>query len=302
MMECFGGSKPRKHFAELMIRVIYVNHSFPKKFDSDNDNDNDQELPAIDVPDEDKYLPDEILLSVPTVLPCSDLIVRIQGHYDLLHEVSFVFNGRVFRPEEHLPHNCFESFEPVNEDFDFFRPRLVMCVALDSPLEGLGDNDDLNNTMLTTDSHDDEVDSMEEELERERQRAGRFKDPSALLDMRAELERTGCAPYIDMLQQAGYLEEGCFSQLTEETLTHTKGLYLPAQIRDRILQLGVKVREKLHKYYEHLEHNTVLAKSVLGDRRMSRSEASQVKATEAIVKLKTKKVDPVVRAKILAIE
>eukprot|EP01031_Cornospumella_fuschlensis_P034664 gene34664-41978_t len=297
-MDCFGGSKPKKLFAELLLRVIYIDHATPKKHGSDLD---DHDMQALDVPDEDKYLPDEILLSVPNVLTCTELIVRLQGHYDLLHKVSFVFSGRVLGPEEHLPQSCFESFEPVNEDFDFFRPRLVMCVAVDCPLD-LDDHDDMDNTMLTADSHDDEVDSMEEELARERQRAGRFKDPTPLFDMRAELALLGCAQYADMLERAGYLEEGCFAQLTEETFAHTVGLYLPADVRSKCLQLGVRVREKLAEHDEKLEHSNLLAKAALEDRRMSKSVAPQpVNAVVALAR-KAKHVDAAVRAKMLEIE
>eukprot|EP00981_Chlorochromonas_danica_P000467 scaffold98_cov248-Ochromonas_danica.AAC.8 len=227
--------------------------------DKDNDNDNDSHSnPDSSINnsnvDLDKgywdsvsgYLPDKILLTVPTILTFAQLRDRIHGLYELHHECSFILNGIIYPCNEvRVPSTCFESFHPIGEDKDLFRSRLTISIDLTRPIiEDHLEEDEQKIEIPINSQPDSIIDQDEEELERERNKASRFRDISFLFNIKEEMEAIGCSAYICQLKEKGFFQEGSLAELQEDVLIEN-GIFIPITQRRPFLQLCRRIQEGL---------------------------------------------------------
>lgn len=222
-----------------------------------------------------------LFFAVPTNLKVKDLRHRVHGLTNIpTNRIRLMLCGEVLRDEEMVPELAYEVTKKLSEDDDLFKPRIFLSMM--PVIEEVEDKSDEESVIseLSEEEISEEDQKALDELKAEREAAEKKEEEERLanerkakdleamthsahhkkakyFDLKKDLERIECAHFAPMLKEAGFKEEGVFSEITDEVL-RSEGLYIPKRSRVRIVALADSIRRRIDQR-NNKERSKILA-------------------------------------------
>ncbi len=246
-----------------------------------------------------------LFFALPTELKVKDLRHRVHGKTQIpTNRIRLMLCGEVLRDEELVPDWAFEVTKKLSEDDDLFRARIFLSMT--PRIEDEAEKSDEESVMSELSEEEiteedqkalDDLKAEKEEAERkeEEERLAnekKAKDLEAMthsahhkkskfFDLKKDLERIECAHFAPMLKEAGFKDEGTFSEITDEVLTEN-GVYVPKRSRVRIVALADSIKRRIDQRMNK-ERTAILAEVNADMRDAGRNKGRAIEGMDSAV-------------------
>jgi hypothetical protein len=214
-----------------------------------------------------KALKPTLFFAVPTQMNVKDLRHRVHGITHIpMNRIRLMLCGEVLKDHEMVPDWAFELTKKVSEDDDLFKARIFLSL-----LPIIEDDEPQSDESVLSELSEEEMDEEDqkalEDLKAEKEAAEKKEEEERLeseakakeieaqalahhhkktkyFDLSKDLERIECKHFAPMLKEAGFRDEGTFSEITDEVLTQNN-LYVPKRSRVRIVALADSIKRRI---------------------------------------------------------